>query len=287
MVSGMNDCPPKPGSTVITRIWSKSSRRSNSPSTGVAGLTATPARAPIARSRRARATGSFAASRWKVTDAAPSSAYSGAQRSGSAIIRCTSSGIGLVAWMRSHHLRAEGQVGHEVVVHDVHVHEIGGGDAGEVGLHVHEVRGEHARVDPDAVRAVFAVHASIMVEPWTPSCRCCTACSKTPVPSAVGLRRATSRSSPTPTPSTSRSPSSVRADACGPSATMTRTFTIQSISKPFVLALALSDLGLDKVMERVGAEPSGEPFNAISLEAGHRAPLQSAWSTRARSPRPV
>ncbi|WP_457098689.1 glutaminase A [Microbacterium sp. P5_E9] len=45
-------------------------------------------------------------------------------------------------------------------------------------------------------------------------------------------------------------------------------FTIQSISKPFVLALALSDLGLDKVLERVGAEPSGEPFNAISLEAG-------------------
>jgi len=47
-----------------------------------------------------------------------------------------------------------------------------------------------------------------------------------------------------------------------------RSFTIQSISKPFVLALALSDLGLDKVMARVGAEPSGEPFNAISLEAG-------------------
>ena len=47
-------------------------------------------------------------------------------------------------------------------------------------------------------------------------------------------------------------------------------FTIQSISKPFVLALALSDLGLDKVMEHVGAEPSGEPFmrSASSLVAG-------------------
>lgn len=43
-------------------------------------------------------------------------------------------------------------------------------------------------------------------------------------------------------------------------------FTIQSISKPFVLALVLSRLGLDAVMERVGTEPSGEPFNAISLE---------------------
>ena len=45
-------------------------------------------------------------------------------------------------------------------------------------------------------------------------------------------------------------------------------FTIQSISKPFVYALALEDLGLDAVFARVGAEPSGEPFNAISLEPG-------------------
>lgn len=43
-------------------------------------------------------------------------------------------------------------------------------------------------------------------------------------------------------------------------------FTIQSISKPFVLAHVLADLGLDAVMKRVGTEPSGEPFNAISLE---------------------
>ncbi|MEU8899907.1 glutaminase A [Nocardia sp. NPDC048505] len=43
-------------------------------------------------------------------------------------------------------------------------------------------------------------------------------------------------------------------------------FTIQSVSKPFVYALALSDLGLDAVTRYVGFEPSGEPFNAISLE---------------------
>jgi glutaminase len=43
-------------------------------------------------------------------------------------------------------------------------------------------------------------------------------------------------------------------------------FTIQSMSKPFVLALALQNLGRDRVFARVGAEPSGEPFNAISLE---------------------
>lgn len=45
-------------------------------------------------------------------------------------------------------------------------------------------------------------------------------------------------------------------------------FTIQSISKPFVYALALADHGLESVLERVGAEPSGEAFNAISLEEG-------------------
>lgn len=45
-------------------------------------------------------------------------------------------------------------------------------------------------------------------------------------------------------------------------------FTIQSISKPFVFALALEHLGRDAVLARVGVEPSGEPFNAISLEHG-------------------
>ena len=45
-----------------------------------------------------------------------------------------------------------------------------------------------------------------------------------------------------------------------------RPFTIQSVSKPFVYALAISELGLDEVHRHVGFEPSGEPFNAISLE---------------------
>jgi len=46
----------------------------------------------------------------------------------------------------------------------------------------------------------------------------------------------------------------------------TAPFTIQSISKPFVYALALADVGVDEVLRRVGVEPSGEAFNAISLE---------------------
>ncbi|MDX2375399.1 glutaminase A [Microbacterium sp. LRZ72] len=45
-------------------------------------------------------------------------------------------------------------------------------------------------------------------------------------------------------------------------------FTIQSVSKPFVLAHALERLGRDEVFRHVGVEPSGEPFNAISLELG-------------------
>ncbi|MEU1970343.1 glutaminase A [Microbacterium sp. NPDC019599] len=49
-------------------------------------------------------------------------------------------------------------------------------------------------------------------------------------------------------------------------------FTIQSISKPFVLAHVLAERGLSDVLDRVGAEPSGEPFNAISLEEGSGRP---------------
>ncbi|MFI9103478.1 glutaminase A [Streptomyces fildesensis] len=52
-----------------------------------------------------------------------------------------------------------------------------------------------------------------------------------------------------------------RAGRCGVS------FTLQSLTKPFVLALALAELGPDDVGRSVGAEPSGEAFNAISLDA--------------------
>ena len=43
-------------------------------------------------------------------------------------------------------------------------------------------------------------------------------------------------------------------------------FTIQSVSKPFVYALALADSGPDEVLAKVGAEPTGDPFNSISLD---------------------
>ena len=47
-------------------------------------------------------------------------------------------------------------------------------------------------------------------------------------------------------------------------------FTIQSISKPFVYALALQELGLNEVREVVGLEPSGQAFNELSLAKDHR-----------------
>ena len=43
-------------------------------------------------------------------------------------------------------------------------------------------------------------------------------------------------------------------------------FTIQSISKPLVYGIALEDHGVEAVRRKVGVEPSGDAFNAISLE---------------------
>jgi glutaminase len=44
-------------------------------------------------------------------------------------------------------------------------------------------------------------------------------------------------------------------------------FTIQSMSKPFVFALALDTLGAATVEGAIGVEPSGDPFNSIRLNA--------------------
>ena len=50
-------------------------------------------------------------------------------------------------------------------------------------------------------------------------------------------------------------------------------FTIQSISKALVYGLALEDRGEEHVLSRIGVEPSGEAFNAISLREGTGAPF--------------
>lgn len=50
-------------------------------------------------------------------------------------------------------------------------------------------------------------------------------------------------------------------------------FTIQSVSKPFVYAMALEDHGRDEVLKRVGVEPTGDPFNAIEVDHLSKRPL--------------
>ena len=41
-------------------------------------------------------------------------------------------------------------------------------------------------------------------------------------------------------------------------------FSIQSISKVFTLALAMEELGPDKTFQRIGSEPTGRPFNSVN-----------------------
>ena len=52
------------------------------------------------------------------------------------------------------------------------------------------------------------------------------------------------------------------------------TFSIQSMSKPFAYALAMEEHGIDYVLSYVGVEPSGDPFNDISLDPGDGVPTQ-------------
>jgi glutaminase len=49
-------------------------------------------------------------------------------------------------------------------------------------------------------------------------------------------------------------------------------FPLQSLSKVFVYGLALSDRGRERVMKRVGVEPSGDAFNSIVFDERHHRP---------------
>lgn len=51
-----------------------------------------------------------------------------------------------------------------------------------------------------------------------------------------------------------------------------QTFSMQSVSKPFVFATALADRGQQVVATKVGVEPSGDAFNSISLDPKTGAP---------------
>ena len=62
-------------------------------------------------------------------------------------------------------------------------------------------------------------------------------------------------------------------------------FTIQSMSKPFVFALALDTLGAARVESVIGVEPSGDPFNSIRLNTETIPSIP--WSMPVRSPAPA
>jgi glutaminase len=46
---------------------------------------------------------------------------------------------------------------------------------------------------------------------------------------------------------------------------MDQQFTIQSMVKPFLYGIALEQIGSEKILEKVGVEPSGDAFNTIKL----------------------
>lgn len=60
-------------------------------------------------------------------------------------------------------------------------------------------------------------------------------------------------------------------DTCISAGDIEKKFTLQSISKVITLALVLMDRGFDYVFERIGMEPTGEPFNSIAKLEGQQA----------------
>ncbi len=58
-------------------------------------------------------------------------------------------------------------------------------------------------------------------------------------------------------------------------------FTIQSVAKPFALAMALEEHGIQAVLKHVGVEPSGDPFNAIELDLATHRPHNAMINTGA------
>lgn len=50
-------------------------------------------------------------------------------------------------------------------------------------------------------------------------------------------------------------------------------FTIQSVSKAVIYALALEDHGRDEVLRHIGVEPSGEAFNSITFDERNNRPF--------------
>merc|ERR1719161_964202 len=156
---GMYAWPPKPGFTVITSTWSTSHRTFLTISAGVWGFGATegePPRSRILPSMRWRWS---QASTWTMTT--PGSPV-GALRGLNVVLNHGLRGVlgdhqlrleGRAAVLAAgpDHLRAEGEVGHEVTVHHVELDAVhAGGLQVFAGLaHVRPVRGQHRGDDLD------------------------------------------------------------------------------------------------------------------------------------------
>ena len=91
---------------------------------------------------------------WTEIIAAPASANGPMYLSGSVIIRWTSSGTFATRLSDFDDRRADGDVGHEVAVHHVHVNQIGAAalDGGHGVAEVREVGRENRRREQDAHR---------------------------------------------------------------------------------------------------------------------------------------
>ena len=142
----MKDWPPQPGLTVMQRTRSAMPRSSETASTGVPGLIATPARQPSSRIARRVRLACGVASSWKVIESAPALANSAIWRSGASIIRCTSTAPP-AAWtwsaIAAEDQRPDRDRRHEMAVHHVEV------DHPRPGVHhLLDLRAEPARSRP-------------------------------------------------------------------------------------------------------------------------------------------
>ena len=91
--------------------------------------------------------------------------------------------------------------------------------------------------------------------------------------STTASSRGTSRSSARPTHHGSGSRRRHSTARSMPSAMPHVPFTIQSISKPLTYALVLDDQGEAAVRAKIGVEPTGDAFNAITLDRASGRPL--------------
>ncbi len=212
-------------------------------------------------------------------------------------MRCTSSGTGLVSWMRPTICGPNVRFGTKWLsmtstctksapaMRASSASMLTKSAARMLGL-MRTCGGLRGAVISDPVPALLAaVHASIMVEPWTPSPRCSRRCSPT-----------CGRTMPDRPPSyipelAEADPDLLAFGVVGPRGRVMTVgddgaeFTIQSMSKPFVLALALQDLGRDAVLRPRRRRAQRRAVQRDQPRSAEPVGRRTRWSTPARSRR--